>query len=211
MMSVRSSRFGAIHEWAGKVTIVAFYLPLVQRILADVVATGRITGLILLAVTSMSVAFTLARRSAGDVDRSWEARAVTIAAVGGPLLFDRWVSVLHPIPIRGCSVCRHSHHARRPVCHPAKFWACTRQPRHSPVGMLSRCPTSDLCGLPVLSRSVRAGVLCSLESRRMDVERHRLARPTGIRGAAPPSRSCICELHGARAVASCARGVLTRG
>jgi protein-S-isoprenylcysteine O-methyltransferase Ste14 len=70
-----------------RLSILLLYLPLMSQVLSDAVATRRIAGLLFLCNASLIVLFTLIRRSTDVVDRSWPARAVTLAAVIGPLLF----------------------------------------------------------------------------------------------------------------------------
>jgi protein-S-isoprenylcysteine O-methyltransferase Ste14 len=74
-------------EGVVRLSILLLYLPLMSQVLSDALATRRIAGLLFLCNASLIVLFTLARRSASDVDRSWTARTVTLAAVIGPLLF----------------------------------------------------------------------------------------------------------------------------
>jgi protein-S-isoprenylcysteine O-methyltransferase Ste14 len=70
-----------------RLSILLLYLPLMSQVLSDALATRRIAGVLFLCNASLVVLFTLARRSASEVDRSWTARTVTLAAVIGPLLF----------------------------------------------------------------------------------------------------------------------------
>jgi protein-S-isoprenylcysteine O-methyltransferase Ste14 len=70
-----------------RLSILLLYIPLMSEVLSDALATRRIAGLLFLCNASLVVLFTLMRRSTEAVDRSWPARAVTLAAVMGPLLF----------------------------------------------------------------------------------------------------------------------------
>jgi protein-S-isoprenylcysteine O-methyltransferase Ste14 len=70
-----------------RLSILLLYVPLMSQVLSDAVATRRIAGLLFLCNASVIVVFTLMRRTSETVDRSWPARAVTLAAVMGPLLF----------------------------------------------------------------------------------------------------------------------------
>jgi protein-S-isoprenylcysteine O-methyltransferase Ste14 len=74
-------------EGVVRLSILLLYLPLMFQVLSDALATRRIAGLLFLCNASLIVLFTLIRRSTDVVDRSWPARAVTLAAVTGPLLF----------------------------------------------------------------------------------------------------------------------------
>jgi protein-S-isoprenylcysteine O-methyltransferase Ste14 len=59
------------------VVVVVLFSALAYRLANDWWVTGRTTGLLLLASESLVVAFTLVRRSASIVDRSWTARLLT--------------------------------------------------------------------------------------------------------------------------------------
>lgn len=56
------------------------------RIGADAVATGHMTGMLLLASESLVVVLTIMRRSAGVVDRAWKTRLLTMVSMFGPPL-----------------------------------------------------------------------------------------------------------------------------
>lgn len=71
---------------AARVLVAGLFLALAVRIGSDFVQTMRITGLLLLASEGLVVVLTLARRRAVAVDRSWDARLVTLIALAGPPL-----------------------------------------------------------------------------------------------------------------------------
>jgi len=84
-----------VRAWAGapvvadtlaKVIVVALFSSMAYRLGNDWLETGHVTGLLLLASESLVVAFTLVRRSASKVDRSWTARLLTGFATFGPNL-----------------------------------------------------------------------------------------------------------------------------
>ena len=67
------------------------------RIGTDYMTTGRMTGLLLLASESLVVVLTIARRSAGIVDRSWWTRVLTTMSMAGPpLVYPAHVAALAP-------------------------------------------------------------------------------------------------------------------
>jgi protein-S-isoprenylcysteine O-methyltransferase Ste14 len=73
-------------DLSARCTIVALFTLLAVRIGADALATGRVTGLLLLASESLVVVLTVFRRTAGLVDRSLRARFFTGLSMLGPLL-----------------------------------------------------------------------------------------------------------------------------
>ena len=82
----RAARTRDLGELAGKVFILALFSSMSMRIAQDSAETGHVTGLLLLASEALVVAFTLVRRSAGTVDRTWKARILTMVATFGPPL-----------------------------------------------------------------------------------------------------------------------------
>jgi protein-S-isoprenylcysteine O-methyltransferase Ste14 len=74
-------------ELLGRVAIVALYLWLVVRVLDEWRRTGHITGLFLITTAALLVYFTVRRRPAHDVERSWLARIVALAGTLGSLAF----------------------------------------------------------------------------------------------------------------------------
>ena len=73
-------------EFAGKACIIALFSLMAASIATDVARTAHVTGLLLLASEALVVALTLFRRSAEVVDRSPEARVLTMISTFGPLL-----------------------------------------------------------------------------------------------------------------------------
>lgn len=69
-----------------RVVIIALFSFLAVRIGADFVATGRLTGLLLLASEALVVVLTMVRRTPAVVDRSVRARVLTALSLFGPLL-----------------------------------------------------------------------------------------------------------------------------
>jgi protein-S-isoprenylcysteine O-methyltransferase Ste14 len=81
---------------ARAVVIVLFSL-MAMRFGADFLATGRITGLLLLVSEVLVVALTVLRRSAAAVDRSMRARLLTtLSMLGPPLLQPGHLAALAP-------------------------------------------------------------------------------------------------------------------
>ena len=76
----------ALADALAKVVVVIMFSALAYRLANDWLVTGHVTGLLLLASESLVVAFTLVRRSARTVDRSWTARLLTGFATFGPNL-----------------------------------------------------------------------------------------------------------------------------
>ena len=84
-------------EFASKACILTLFSFMATSIATDVARTGHVTGLLLLASEALVVAFTLVRRSAGVVDRSWNARILTtFSTFGPPLLRPTEVSAAAP-------------------------------------------------------------------------------------------------------------------
>jgi protein-S-isoprenylcysteine O-methyltransferase Ste14 len=73
-------------ELASKVFILALFSALATTIAQDFARTGHATGLLLLVSEALVVALTLVRRMAAVVDRSWQARVLTMFATFGPPL-----------------------------------------------------------------------------------------------------------------------------
>ncbi len=73
-------------EVLSKVVLAGLMLALAYRVALDFLATGRITGLLLLISELLVVVLTVARRGATDVDRRWKTRIVTAVSVAGPPL-----------------------------------------------------------------------------------------------------------------------------
>ena len=73
-------------DFAGRAVIVALFTMLTVAITMDFMETGRSTGLLLLASEALVVVFTVLRRSAAWIDRSWRARILTAVSLTGPPL-----------------------------------------------------------------------------------------------------------------------------
>jgi protein-S-isoprenylcysteine O-methyltransferase Ste14 len=84
-------------DLAAKICILTLFSAMSTRLAADFVQTGHITGLLLLASEALVVAFTLVRRPAGAVDRTWKARTLTMfSTFCPPLLRPVAVAALGP-------------------------------------------------------------------------------------------------------------------
>ena len=75
-----------IADLAGRCVVVILFSLLAIRIGADFLATGRTTGLLLLASETLVVVLTVVRRSPYQVDRSYRARVLTGCSLVGPAL-----------------------------------------------------------------------------------------------------------------------------
>ena len=74
-------------EFVSKFAIASLFIALAIRILDNFLVTGRPTGLLLLASELLVVVYTILRRPASTVDRSWNARLVaTVSLLGPPFL-----------------------------------------------------------------------------------------------------------------------------
>lgn len=73
-------------ELTSKIVIVTLFSSMAMRLAADAMKTGHVTGILLLASEALVVVLTVVRRSAGSVDRSWRARALTVCSTFGPPL-----------------------------------------------------------------------------------------------------------------------------
>jgi protein-S-isoprenylcysteine O-methyltransferase Ste14 len=96
---VGASRSAAVRrdygELAAKVVILTLFSSMAARLAQDCAKTGHVTGILMLASEALVVALTLVRRSAGTVDRSWQARTLTMfSTFGPPLVRPISVSVL---------------------------------------------------------------------------------------------------------------------
>lgn len=84
-------------DFCARVTIVILFSLMAYRIGADFFATGRMTGLLLLASETLVVVLTLFRRSPSMIDRSMRARVLTtISMIGPPLVRPSEVAALAP-------------------------------------------------------------------------------------------------------------------
>jgi protein-S-isoprenylcysteine O-methyltransferase Ste14 len=75
-----------IADLSARLIIVVLFTLMAIRIGSDFLATGRLTGLLLLASETLVVALTVMRRSTADVDRSYRARLLTALSILGPAL-----------------------------------------------------------------------------------------------------------------------------
>lgn len=75
-----------LREVLSKVALGSLMLVLAYRIWLDFAATGRVTGVLMLISELLVVALTIVRRRPVEVDRSWDARLVTLLSVAGPPL-----------------------------------------------------------------------------------------------------------------------------
>ena len=73
-------------DLGGRVVIVALFTLIAIRIGGDFFATGRLTGLLLLASETLVVVLTVMRRSTSIIDRSYRARILTALSLLGPML-----------------------------------------------------------------------------------------------------------------------------
>jgi protein-S-isoprenylcysteine O-methyltransferase Ste14 len=75
-----------VADLGGRVVIVALFTLMAIRIGSDFFATGRLTGLLLLASETLVVVLTVMRRSTSIIDRSYRARVLTALSILGPML-----------------------------------------------------------------------------------------------------------------------------
>lgn len=82
---------------ASRAVVVVLFSMMAIRFGADFLATGRVTGLLLLVSEMLVVVLTVIRRSAAAVDRSMHARLLTaLSMLGPPLLQPAHVAALLP-------------------------------------------------------------------------------------------------------------------
>lgn len=94
LLSDRADRLADITARAG---VVVLFSLMATRFAADFLATGRITGLLLLLSELLVVVMTVRRRSAASMDRSVRARVLTLLSMlGPPLLRPALVAALVP-------------------------------------------------------------------------------------------------------------------
>jgi protein-S-isoprenylcysteine O-methyltransferase Ste14 len=92
-VGVRSQAFTG--ERVSKVLIVVLFSAMAMRIARDVAITHHTTGLLLLVSEALVVVFTMIRRPAGTVDRSLNARILTMFSTFAPQLVRP--ASLHPL------------------------------------------------------------------------------------------------------------------
>jgi protein-S-isoprenylcysteine O-methyltransferase Ste14 len=73
-------------DLAARAAIIVLFSLMAIRFAGDFLATGRVTGLLLLVSEALVVVFTAVRRSAMVVDRSMRARTLTALSILGPFL-----------------------------------------------------------------------------------------------------------------------------
>jgi len=84
-------------EFSARLAVGIVFTLFAIRILVDFLVTGRMTGPLLLASESLVVVFTVFRRSAYFVDRSWQTRVLTsVSMAGPPLVYPAHVTALAP-------------------------------------------------------------------------------------------------------------------
>lgn len=89
-------------DLAARATIVVLFSIMAVRFGSDFMATGRLTGLFLLASEALVVVLTVFRRSAVAVDRSFKARVLTAASIVGPPLLAP--AAVAPLAAEGITV-----------------------------------------------------------------------------------------------------------
>ena len=75
-----------VADFAARATIVVLFTLMAVRLGADYLATGRVTGPLLLTSEALVVILTVFRRTAGALDRSARARILTAVSMAGPPL-----------------------------------------------------------------------------------------------------------------------------
>jgi protein-S-isoprenylcysteine O-methyltransferase Ste14 len=86
-----------LSDIAARAVVVVLFSMMAMRFGSDFVATGRVTGLLLLVSEVLVVALTVMRRSAAAVDRSTRARLLTaLSMLGPPLLRPGHLPALAP-------------------------------------------------------------------------------------------------------------------
>jgi protein-S-isoprenylcysteine O-methyltransferase Ste14 len=84
-------------DLVARAVIVLLFSMMAVRFAGDFLATGRVTGLLLLVSEALVVVLTVVRRSAAAVDRSTRARLLTVLSMlGPPLLQPAHVAALLP-------------------------------------------------------------------------------------------------------------------
>lgn len=73
-------------DMVARVIVGALFLILAQRLAAEFLRTGHITGLLLLMSELLVVILMVIRRPAAAVERTWAARVITAASLAGPPL-----------------------------------------------------------------------------------------------------------------------------
>ena len=89
-------------DLAARAVIIVLFSIMAVRFGSDFMATGRVTGLFLLASEALVVVLTVFRRSAVAVDRSFKARVLTIVSIVGPPLLAP--AAVAPLAAEGITV-----------------------------------------------------------------------------------------------------------
>jgi protein-S-isoprenylcysteine O-methyltransferase Ste14 len=80
------ARTADMADLGARVVVIALFTLMAIRIGSDFLATGRITGLLLLASETLVIVLTVLRRGTSEVDRSYRARLLTAFSMTGPVL-----------------------------------------------------------------------------------------------------------------------------
>ena len=80
------ARTADLADLGARVVVIALFTLLAINIGRDFLATGRLTGLLLLASETLVVVLTVMRRGTSEVDRSYRARLLTGFSIIGPVL-----------------------------------------------------------------------------------------------------------------------------
>ncbi|OFW11678.1 MAG: hypothetical protein A3H96_03165 [Acidobacteria bacterium RIFCSPLOWO2_02_FULL_67_36] len=92
-----------LSDIAARAVVIVLFSMMAIRFGSDFVATGRVTGLLLLVSEVLVVALTIMRRSAAAVDRSTRARILTaVSMLGPPLLRPGHMTALAPETLTAC-------------------------------------------------------------------------------------------------------------
>jgi protein-S-isoprenylcysteine O-methyltransferase Ste14 len=75
-----------VADLAARLIVIVLFTMMAIRIGGDFLATGRLTGLLLLASETLVVVLTVLRRPTAEVDRSYRARVLTAFSMSGPVL-----------------------------------------------------------------------------------------------------------------------------
>ena len=80
------ARAADMADLGARVVVIVLFTLMAIRIGSDFIATGRMTGLLLLASELLVVVLTVLRRSTSVVDRSYRARVLTAISMLGPIM-----------------------------------------------------------------------------------------------------------------------------
>jgi protein-S-isoprenylcysteine O-methyltransferase Ste14 len=80
------ARAADVADVGARFVVIALFTLMAIRIGSDFLATGRLTGLLLLASETLVVVLTVLRRTTSTVDRSYRARLLTAFSMMGPVL-----------------------------------------------------------------------------------------------------------------------------